>query len=207
MQEEKMDELLVKHEEYMQKTDGHIDVFGEYVPGPYVTEKLDISEKTLIALAESGEFELGRVAGRIVVNKKSLLEFLDRFHFMAAESPDDPPAYDAKGRIKKGLTLVKEKHTEIPTLKKISEFAIRMYPPMDDRTFIRHCDIGTFIHYRIGTSYKMSEEDFVKSCQRITQTGAKSMRGKRRADSERAEKRKVGRPSKIAERIPEDMKQ
>lgn len=195
MEERKMDELMKKHEEYMEKTDGHIDVTMAFVPGQYVMERLGISEKTLIALAESGEFELGRVAGRIVVNKASLLAYLDKFHFMAAESEDDVPAFDNKGRIKKRLTLVKEKHTEIPELKKISEFAIRMYPPMDDRTFIRHCDIGTFYHYRIGTAYKMSEEDFVRSCEKITRMGQKSNRGS-------STKKKAGRPSTIFDKIP-----
>lgn len=195
--EENNDELTVKREQKngQEEEEGiYLDSNKKYLSGEYVMKRLGISEKTLIALAESGEFGLGRVGGRIIVDKESLLRYLDRCHFVGAESPDDEVVFDSKGRIKPGLTYVKEKHTEVPELKKISEFAKRLVPPLDNRSFIRHCDIGTFYHYRIGTTYKMSEEDWEKSLEKITKLGMKSARGGRR--------NKAGRPSEISKKIP-----
>jgi len=186
--------LSEEQQKFLEDTDYHLDYEKKYLYGSYVAERLDISEKTLIALAESGEFGLGRVGGRIIVDKESLLRYLDRCHFVGAESPDDEVVFDSKGKIKPGLTYVKEKHTEVPQLKKISVFAQRLQPPLDNRSFIRHCDIGTFYHYRIGTSYKMSEEDWERSLKKITSTGMKSSRG--------GSKKKAGRPSELSKKLP-----
>lgn len=172
----------------------YYDKGKNFIHGDIVRERLGISEKTLITLGESGEFGLGRVAGRIFVDKKSLLKYLDKCHLVGKETGSDETAYDNKGKIKKDLTYVREKHTTIPKLNKVKYYAEeRMVDPMDTRNFIRHCDIGTFYHYRIGTAYKMSEDDWEKSLKRITDNSMKSSRGKR----------KPGRPCTVADRIPE----
>lgn len=197
---ERVDEEQLKLDTKQQQeetTEHYLDMNQRFLDGETVAKKLDISIKTLITLGESGEFILGRVGGRIIVNKDSLLEYLDRYHFVGAESPDDEVVYDSKGNIKPGLTRVKEKHTEIPQLKKVSEFAKRLVPPLNVRSFIRHCDLGTFYHYRIGSSYKMSEEDWEKSLDRITRQGMKSARGGKK-------KQEAGQSSKTEKKTPQE---
>lgn len=172
-----------RHEEFLQTTEGHLDFGGEFLPGALVASRLDITEKTLSILAESGEFQLGRVAGRLVVDKKSLMAYLDRNHFVGRENDSQPIVYDSKGRIKKELTLVGDTHADVPELKNIREFAVRLY--LDDRSFLRHCETGTFPHYRIGTNYKMSENDWIDGLKRVTEKGMKSNRGNRKSNAGR----------------------
>ena len=180
-----------KQDAFTSKTGGYLDYDNQFLSGKQVAKKIDISMKTLGLLAESGEFELGRIGGEMVVEKESFMRYLDRYHFKKAESSDDPPVFDANGRLKEGLTMVGIPHTEVPELKKIHHFSERI--PMENRSFIRHCDSGTFQHYRIGSSYKMSEDDWLKSLENITSSGRKSDRGSHR--------RKPGRPEKIQEQI------
>jgi|LSQX01.1.fsa_nt_gb hypothetical protein len=175
--EARKEQMLEQHEAFLQETGGYLDYNQEFLPGDVVAEHLDITEKMLTTLAASGEFNLGRIAGRIIVDKKSLLAYLDRNHFTAKVSEDDPSAIDSRGKVKSNLTYVKKKHTELPRLRKATDFNIRLPQPLEERSFIRHCEIGTFTHYRISTMYKMSEEDYLESLRRITQTGLKSNRG------------------------------
>ena len=146
-----------------------------FLSGDYVLERLGIADKTLTTLAESGEFALGRIAGRIVIIAETFFDFLDRYHFTKRENPDDPVAIDPKGKILHNLTYVKKKHTYVPKLRPIKDFAEDL--GLEDRTFTRHCEIGTFTHYRIGSLYKMSEEDYTESLMRAALAGMKSNRG------------------------------
>ena len=162
---------------------------GKYVKGEYVVKQLGITEKTLITLSEGGEFAMGRIAGIMVVDTVSLFTYLDRVHFKKASSEEEELAVDAKGRVKVDLTFVGTPHTDIPTLRPVNEYAKIL--GLDDRTFIRHCDTGTFRHYRIGSLYKMSEEDFSESLAFVTSTGMKSHRGTKGGS--------LGRPNKVVE--------
>ena len=162
-----------------------------FLKGEVVQEKLGIKEKTLTILAESGEFALGRVGGSKVIIAETLFDFLDRYHFTKRENPEDPPAIDPRGRIRKNLTYVKKKHTEVPTLRPIKDFAKDL--GVEERTFQRHCEIGTFPHYRIGSLYKMSEEDYTEALMKIALTGMKSNRG--------GKQKKPGRPNKMYDKM------
>lgn len=174
-----------------------------FILGDYVLERLGIADKTLITLAESGEFALGRIGGRKIIIADTFFDFLDRYHFKKRESPDEPVAIDSRGRIKKNLTYVKKKHTYIPKLRPIRDFVEDL--GIEERTFVRHCEIGTFIHYRIGSLYKMSEEDYTESLMRAALSGMRSNRGgKAKKDGPKG---KAGRPSEVQEKIMKRFKE
>lgn len=194
IEENNLEQNVVKQNFGENVSEQYLDENKVFIFGDGIAEKLDISNKTLFSLAESGEFDLGRIAGKKIINKPQLLAFLDRYHFVGIENENDDIAIDNKGRLKTGLTYIKEKHTDIPILKPIEFFAKELR--MDKRNFIRHCDIGTFYHYRIGTSYKMSIEDWEKSLKKITQEKMKSNRGSKNV-------KKVGRRSVVEKRIHE----
>lgn len=158
----KREELEKRREESIEDKE-HLDIYKNYINGTVVAKNLGISEKTLTTLAEMGEFELGRIAGRLIVNKKSLLSYLDRVHLKGKEKESSLPVYDGNGKVNPHLEIVEEAHKDIPKLEGLRELAKRTSPPLGIRNFIRHCDIGTFYHYRIGTAYKMSEEDWHKN--------------------------------------------
>ncbi len=168
-----------------------------FILGDVILERLGITEKTLITLAESGEFALGRIGGRKVVVAETFFDFLDRYHFTKREKPEDPVAIDPKGRIKKHLTYVKKKHTYVPKLRPIKDFVEDL--GIEERTFLRHCELGTFIHYRIGSLYKMSEEDYTESLMRAALTGMKSRRG--------GGAKKAGRPNEVQEKIEKRLRE
>lgn len=168
-----------------------LDEENNFIKGEYVLEQLGITEKSLYTLAEK-EFGVGRIAGRIVVNAIEFFRYLDRVYFRGRTSPEEEPAILNKGKVNTALTLVNEHHTTIPKLYPIHYFAEKI--GLDDRTFIRHCDTGTFFHYRIGSLYKMSQEDWKRSLERTTSEGLKSNRGG---------KRKSGRPSSVEKILKE----
>jgi hypothetical protein len=180
-------------ENEVRESDIYLDEEGKFLKGDYVLEQLGITEKSLYTLGDMGEFGVGRIAGRIVVNATEFLSYLDRVHFKGRTNPDDEPAIVTKGKVKKDLTLVNEPHTSIPKLYPIHYFAEKI--GLDDRTFIRHCDTGTFFHYRIGSLYKMSHEDWIRSLGRTTDEGLKSNRGG---------KKKAGRPSTVQEMLKKE---
>ena len=70
---------------------------------------------------------------------------------------------------------------------------------IEERTFLRHCELGTFIHYRIGSLYKMSEEDYTESLMRAALTGMKSRRG--------WGAKKAGRPNEVQEKIEKRLRE
>lgn len=162
-----------------------------FLRGDVVQKKLGIKERTLTVLAESGEFALGRVGGVKVILADTFFDYLDRHHYKKRESPDEPIAIDPKGRIKEHLTYVGKKHTKVPTLRPIKDFAADL--GVEERTFLRHCEIGTFPHYRIASLYKMSEEDYTEALKKIALSGMKSNRGGR--------PKKQGRPYEIYGKI------
>ena len=164
-----------KNKHFIPLSEITLDQNGEYFSGDNIYKNLDISEKTFFLLGDSGEFELGRLAGRSIVTTSSFLDYLDRSHFTASKKKDDPPVFDAKGKLRPGITYYKKKHTSIPVLKPIKVFAERLN--MDERTFQRHCEIGTFSHYRIGAGWKMSEKDWEEGLYTITGNKMKSNRG------------------------------
>lgn len=161
--------LKEKREQYLKETGGYLDPSQKYLLGSYVAKQLGITSKTLMTIAESGEFEIGKIGSKVFIEKASFMKYLDRYHFIGKDNDDDEPVFDAKGSLKKDLTYAGIKHDNVPELKKVEEFAYRI--PLDTRSFIRHCDAGTFYHYRIGTAYKMSEEDFLRSIDRIMLLG------------------------------------
>jgi len=179
MNAEKKEELRKKRAEYVKDKGEYLDFDHQYISGRFVAKMLGVSEKTLTTLAEIGEFELGRIAGRLIINRKSLLSYLDRVHFRGAEGKDSPPVYDSSGKVNPYLQLVGEMHAEVPKLKRLSVFIERISLPPHGRSLIRHCDIGTFYHYRIGTAYKMSEDDWQKNINLVEKEVLKNKRGRK----------------------------
>jgi hypothetical protein len=178
------DDDIVKSEEFLKLGDPNAFIMGDVV-----LERLGITDKTLTTLAESGEFALGRIGGSRIIIAKTFFDFLDRYHFTKRRDPNDPVAIDPRGRIKKHLTYVKKKHTEVPKLRPIKDFIDDL--GIEERTFVRHCELGTFTHYRIGSLYKMSEEDYTASLLEVALSGMKSNRG--------GAAKRVGRPNEVYE--------
>lgn len=160
-----------------------------FLKGEFVLERIGITDKTLTTLAESGEFALGRVGGAKVVIADTLYAYLDRCHFRKRRSPDEPVAIDSRGNIKKNLTYVDEKHTSVPKLRPFKDFAKDL--GLEERTFLRHCEIGTFTHYRIGSLYKMTEEDYTAALRVVAEEGMKSNRGNRKKIKKKLDGREV----------------
>lgn len=178
MREEKRRELDEKQQAALLERGGFLDEQRNYMFASEVARRLDITEKTLQTLARSGEFVVARLGPRTIVDVKSLLHYLDRCHFTKRTDTSQEVAVDNKGKIKHNLTYHPQKHTEIPTLRPVDQYAAILH--FDVRTFIHHCDNGTFTHYRIGTTYKMSEADWQESLRRASHAEPS-----------------VGRPSKV----------
>lgn len=168
---------------------------GKFLRGEYIMEQIGIAERTLYSLAEKGEFSLGRIGNAKVVIAETFYRYLDRNHFKKRTSPDEPPAKYPTVGINEKLTLVGEKHTSVPKLVGIKEFAKDLN--IDDRTFTRHCSIGTFYHYRIGSLYKMSREDYDRSLEEAARVHLRSNRGGEKT---------MGRPSDTHAQLTERLR-
>lgn len=183
MREEVQKELDEKQRAALAQRDGYLDAAHNYMFAAEVARRLDITEKTLGMLAKSGEFDMGRLGLKAIVDVASLRKYLDRCHFTKRLDRSQDAAVDGKGKIKYELTYHPVKHTDIPELHPIDGYAAIL--GFDKRTFIHHCDIGTITHYRIGAAYKISEADWRESLYRTSKN----------------QEAGVGRPSKVRERM------
>lgn len=120
---------------------------------------MNISSQTLTSICALYDFDQFRLRTRyVVIRKEQILKFLDEHHYCGKSNAEDNTAvFDYRGELNEDLTLFEKPHTEIPTLEKLSVFAEET--GLNERRASRYCDLGIFRHYRINSTYKLSQED------------------------------------------------
>ncbi|MFE8700975.1 hypothetical protein ACFYKX_10135 [Cytobacillus sp. FJAT-54145] len=162
----------------------------------YVAAKLDITLRFMYNLADAGEFEMLNMYNKLVVEKHSFLDYLNRSRVAGSKLDEkgkplyktitDPDtkevavmeAPDERGVMKPVYEAVElEPITEIPTLYAAEVFAKEI--GVDHRTFIRNCNAGFYDYYKLGATYKMSKEDFHACIQRNYEAQTKASTGRK----------------------------
>jgi len=181
--------------EHLRSQDGLIT--DTLIAADVVAAKLDITLRFLYMLAtgeedRSAEIIMTKIGGRLVCDKPSVIHYLNRqrqpgahidskgkpiYHTRLNELGEREVLYNSVERGTKRPSfdpVPLEPLTDIPLLFETEKFAKILR--MDQRTFVRNCNAGYYDHYRIGSTLKMSEDDFLRSIHRIQDAQTKKPR-------------------------------
>jgi len=123
-----------------------------------VLKRLKISRYTFLDLVREGVLPCGSIASKHFVPKEGLLEYLNNVHLVKRTNEDDVPVYNRIGEPMPKLTVSKEKLEELPDLKTAEEMAKRL--GVTPKTIVYYCANGELPCYKVGSTYRISEEDW-----------------------------------------------